>query len=84
MLKYMRLSVLTNLTKCLFSITFLQTTMFPNISVVLDRATLCTNQIYLLFDNIHEAFDDKENLKLRSIYLDMSKAYEKVSHDGIT
>jgi len=32
---------------------------------------------------IHTAFDDRKCLEVRSVYLDMSKAFDKVWHDGL-
>ena len=41
----------------------------------------CTNQLLSLVHDIHKAFDD--SLEVRSIYLDMSKAFDKVWHEGL-
>ena len=41
----------------------------------------CTNQLLSLVHEIHESFD--RNLEVRSIYLDMSKAFDKVWHEGL-
>ena len=43
----------------------------------------CTNQLLSLIHEIHKAFDDKNCLEVRSVYLDMSKAFDKVWHDGL-
>ena len=43
----------------------------------------CTNQLLSLINDIHKAFDDKNCLEIRSVYLDMSKAFDKVWHDGL-
>ena len=42
-----------------------------------------TNQLISLIHDIHKAFDDKKCLEVRSIYLDMSKAFDKVWHEGL-
>ena len=42
-----------------------------------------TNQLLSIVHDIHTAFDDKNCLEVRSIYLDMSKAFDKVWHDGL-
>ena len=42
-----------------------------------------TNQLLSLVHAIHTAFDDKNCLEVRSVYLDMSKAFDKVWHDGL-
>ena len=41
----------------------------------------CTNQLLSLVHEIHENFD--RGLEVRSIYLDMSKAFDKVWHEGL-
>lgn len=38
----------------------------------------CTNQLLFLIDEVHEVFDDKDCFKTRSVYLDMSKAFDNV------
>ena len=43
----------------------------------------CTNQLLFLINEIHKAFDDKDCLEVRSVYLDMSKAFDKVWHQGL-
>ena len=42
-----------------------------------------TNQLISLVHDIHKAFDDSSCLEVRSIYLDMSKAFDKVWHEGL-
>ena len=42
-----------------------------------------TNQLLSLVNEIHKAFDDKNCLEVRSVYLDMSKAFDKVWHEGL-
>ena len=42
-----------------------------------------TNQLIYLVHEIFKNFDCVENLETRSIYLDMSKAFDKVWHDGL-
>ena len=43
----------------------------------------CTNQLLSLVHEIHAAFDDKKCLEVRSVFLDMSKAFDKVWHKGL-
>ena len=43
----------------------------------------CTNQLISLTNDILKAFDDPKCLEVRSIYLDMSKAFDKVWHEGL-
>ena len=43
----------------------------------------CTNQLLFLINEIHKAFDDNNCLEVRSVYLDMSKAFDKVWHPGL-
>ena len=42
-----------------------------------------TNQLIYLVHEIHKSFDCSENLEVRSVYLDMSKAFDKVWHEGL-
>ena len=42
-----------------------------------------TNQLISLIHDIHKAFDDNRCLEVRSVYLDMSKAFDKVWHEGL-
>ena len=40
-----------------------------------------TNQLIGLVDEIHRAFDSPKSLEVRAIFLDISKAFDKVWHD---
>ena len=42
-----------------------------------------TNQLLSLIHDVHLAFDDNSCLEVRSVYLDMSKAFDKVWHEGL-
>ena len=42
-----------------------------------------TNQIIDLVNEIHHAFDNTKSLEVRAIFLDISKAFDKVWHDGL-
>ena len=42
-----------------------------------------TNHLLSLIHDIHKAFDDNRCLEVRSVYLDMSKAFDKVWHEGL-
>ena len=42
-----------------------------------------TNQLLSLVNDIHTAFDDGKCLEVRSVFLDMSKAFDKVWHEGL-
>ena len=42
-----------------------------------------TNQLLSLIHDVHKAFDDNSCLEVRSVYLDMSKAFDKVWHEGL-
>ena len=42
-----------------------------------------TNQQIDLVDEIHQAFDSTKSLKVRAVFLDISKALHKVWHDGL-
>ena len=41
------------------------------------------NQLLSLTHEIHKAFHDKNFLEVRSVFLDMSKAFDKVWHEGL-
>ena len=42
-----------------------------------------TNQLLYLVNEIHKAFDDPKSLEVRAVFLDISKAFHKVWHDGL-
>ena len=42
-----------------------------------------TNQLLCLVDEIHQAFDNYDSLEVRAVFLDISKAFDKVWHDGL-
>ena len=42
-----------------------------------------TNQLLFLVDEIHQAFEDRNSLEIRVVFLDISKAFDKVSHDDL-
>ena len=42
-----------------------------------------TNQLLYLVSEIHEAFEDSKCLEVRAVFLDISKAFDKVWHDGL-
>ena len=42
-----------------------------------------TNQLLYLVNEIHEAFEDPMSLEVRAVFLDISKAFDKVWHDGL-
>ena len=42
-----------------------------------------TNQLLYLVTEIHEAFEDPKCLEVRAVFLDISKAFDKVWHDGL-
>ena len=41
------------------------------------------NQLLSIVHEIHTAFDDKNCFEVRSVYLDISKAFDKVWHEGL-
>ena len=43
----------------------------------------CTNTLLFLINEIHEAFEDPKSLEVRAVFLDISKAFDKVWHEGI-
>ena len=42
-----------------------------------------TNQLLYLVDEIHQAFDSAECFEVRTVFLDISLAFDKVWHDGL-
>ena len=42
-----------------------------------------TDQLLYLVNEIHNAFDDPKSLAVRAVFLDISKAFDKVWHDGL-
>ena len=42
-----------------------------------------TNQLLYLVNEIHEAFEDTKCLEVRAVFLDISKAFDKVWHEGL-
>ena len=42
-----------------------------------------TNQLLYLLDEIHQAFDSTTSLEVRAVFHDISKAFDKVWHDGL-
>ena len=42
-----------------------------------------TNQLLFLIDEIHQAFDCTLSVEVKSVFLDISKAFDKVWHEGL-
>ena len=42
-----------------------------------------TNQLLYLVNEIHQSFDSNECFEVRAVFLDLSKAFDKVWHDGL-
>ena len=42
-----------------------------------------TNQLLYLVNEIHKAFEDPASLEVRAVFLDISKAFDKVWRDGL-
>ena len=43
----------------------------------------CTNQLLSIKHNIYSSFDHYNSLEVRGVFLDMSKAFDKVWHEGL-
>ena len=43
----------------------------------------CTNQLLSITHNIYSSFDHYNSLEVRGVFLDMSKAFDKVWHEGL-
>ena len=41
------------------------------------------NQLLYLVNEIHQAFENPKSLEVRAVFLDISKAFDKVWHDGL-
>ena len=42
-----------------------------------------TNQLLYLLDEINQAFDSTKSFEVRTVFLDISRAFDKVWHDGL-
>ena len=42
-----------------------------------------TNQLLYLLEEIHQAFDSTKSFEVRTVFLDISRAFDKVWHDGL-
>ena len=42
-----------------------------------------TNQLLFLVDEIHQTFEDPKSLEVSAVFLDISKAFDKLWHDGL-
>ena len=42
-----------------------------------------TNQLLYLVNEIHKAFEEPKSLEVRAVFLDISKAFDKVWHEGL-
>ena len=42
-----------------------------------------TNQLLTLVNEIHNSFDNRNCIEVRSVFLDISKAFDKVRHEGL-
>ena len=42
-----------------------------------------TNQLLYLVNEIHQAFENPKSLEVRAVFLDISKPFDKVWHDGL-
>ena len=43
----------------------------------------CINQLISITHNIYRAFDANPSLEVRGVFLDLSKAFDKVWHEGL-
>ena len=42
-----------------------------------------TNQLLFLINEIHDAFENPKSLEVSAVFLDISKAFDKVWHEGL-
>ena len=47
------------------------------------RGDSTTNQLLCLLDEIHQAFDSTNSVEVRTVFLDISKAFDNVWHEGL-
>ena len=47
------------------------------------RPDSCVNQLITITHDIYKAFDVNPPLEVRGVFLDLSKAFDKVWHDGL-
>ena len=59
---------------------FIQNDLISPYQSVFKSGDSCTNQLISITHEIHQYFDD--GLEVRGIFLDISKAFDKVWHDG--
>ena len=85
---YRPISLLPTLAKLFERIIFKNLYQYLNVNNLITKnqpgfrpGDSCTNQLLSLVHEIHENFDC--GLEVRSIYLDMSKAFDKVWHEGL-
>jgi hypothetical protein len=43
----------------------------------------CVNQLLYLVSEIYESFECQNSLEVRAVFLDISKAFDKVWHEGL-
>ena len=75
--------LLKNLFLTIFTIILLDTTLLPKNQSGFRPGDSTTNQLIDLVNEIHHAFDSTTSLEFRAIFLDISKAFDKVWHDGL-
>ena len=74
--------------KKLFSIIFTSCYLHTNNFITKNQTGFCpgdspTNQLLYFLDEIHQTFDSTKSLEVRTVFLDISKAFDKAWHDGL-
>ena len=57
--------------------------LFNNNQSGLRPSDSCTHQLTAITHNIFSAFDANPSLEVRGVFLDLSKAFDRVWHDGL-
>ena len=74
---------LKKLSSIMFTIISMQNNLITKNQSGFRPGVLTKNQLLYLVNEIHEAFEDPSSLEVRAVFLDISKAFDKVWHDGL-
>jgi len=87
---YRPISLLPICSKLFEKIVFKHLYNFLNVNALLTKnqsgfrpADSTINQLISLVNDIHKSFDSRKSLEVRSVFLDISKAFDKVWHEGL-
>ena len=80
---YRPISLLPICGKILEKIIYTYTLHFSLYKQSYKQKSTSTKQLLYLLDEIHQAFDSTKSVEVRKVFLDISKAFDKVWHDGL-